>query len=137
MAVRSALHDHVLVGHAVRHDLAGDVARTVLAQVLRALQLRLGQGLRCQRCQPPYVVGGDGQPLADPLTELEAFVCERARLAREDKAAFERDGQRLNGQLMQGEMNMAAAVLGWIERRRSGVPVDAVDEDADAPPEES
>ena len=59
-------------------------------------------------------------PAADDLTALETLVRERMRAALSDKAAFERDGQRLNSQLMQGELNMANAVLAWIEQRRSG-----------------
>ena len=56
----------------------------------------------------------------DTLGELEAVVRERMRLAMRDKVLFERDGQRLNSQLMQGEINMGMAVLGWIERQRQG-----------------
>jgi hypothetical protein len=66
----------------------------------------------------------------DALDDLEALVRARLRLALHDKALFERDGQRLNSQLMQGEVNMATAVLGWIERRRQGAAEDEVDEDA-------
>jgi hypothetical protein len=57
----------------------------------------------------------------DALGGLEGFVRERLRLAMEDKVLFERDGQRLNSQLMQGEINMGTAVLAWIERRRQGM----------------
>jgi len=56
----------------------------------------------------------------DALGELEAFVRRRQLLAMQDKALFERDGQRLNSQLMQGEINMGTAVILWIEQRRAG-----------------
>jgi hypothetical protein len=56
----------------------------------------------------------------DVLAELEALVRERMRLAMRDKVLFDRDGARLNGQLLQGEINMGAAVLSWIERLRAG-----------------
>lgn len=72
-------------------------------------------------------------PLSDELDALEALVRDRMRAAALDKAAFERDGQRLNSQLMQGELNMGAAVLAWIERRRHGAPVDAEEEDVEEP----
>jgi hypothetical protein len=72
----------------------------------------------------------------DALAELEALVRERMRLAGRDKALFERDGARLNSQLLQGEINMATAVISWIERLRAGAPAaeieDAV-EDAEEP----
>ena len=71
----------------------------------------------------------------DVLDELEAVVRERMRLAMRDKVLFERDGQRLNSQLMQGEINMGLAVLGWIERQRQGAAA-AEDEDVDEEPEE-
>ena len=71
----------------------------------------------------------------DILGELEAVVRERMRLAMRDKVLFERDGQRLNSQLMQGEINMGMAVLGWIERQRQGAAA-AEDEDVDEEPEE-
>ncbi len=64
----------------------------------------------------------------EPLAGVEALVRERVRLAARDKAAFERDGQRLNSQLMQGEINMGTAVLGWIERTRQGA-ASAIGED--------
>ena len=47
---------HALVGHAVRHRQARDVARAVLAEVGGALQLLLGQRLRLQRRQAADVV---------------------------------------------------------------------------------
>jgi hypothetical protein len=65
----------------------------------------------------------------DPLGGLEALVRERMRAALADKAAFEREGQRLNSQLMQGEVNMATAVLGWIERLRLGAEVTPEEEE--------
>ena len=73
---------------------------------------------------------------SDAFSDLEAFVRERMRLAQVDKAAFERDGQRLNSQVMQGELNMGAAVIAWIERMRQGAPAAEVAdevEDADEP----
>ena len=72
---------------------------------------------------------------SDVLGELEAVVRERMWLAMRDKVLFERDGQRLNSQLMQGEINMGLAVLGWIERQRQGAAA-AEDEDVDEEPEE-
>ena len=72
----------------------------------------------------------------EPLTELEAFVRERMRLAMRDKAAFDREGQRLNSQLMQGEINMGSAVIGWIERQRQGVPAEAESDDDETADEE-
>ncbi len=71
---------------------------------------------------------------SDILGELEAVVRERMRLAMRDKVLFERDGQRLNSQLMQGEINMGMAVLGWIERQRAGAAED--EPDAEDEPEE-
>ena len=72
---------------------------------------------------------------ADALTDLEAFVRERMRLAQIDKAAFERDGHRLNIQVMQGELNMGAAVIGWIERYRHGESAPAADDEPEIPPD--
>ena len=63
----------------------------------------------------------------DALGELEALVRERMRLASRDKALFERDGARLNSQLLQGEVNMGAAVISWIEQLRSGAPAESED----------
>ena len=63
----------------------------------------------------------------EPLGELEAFVRERLQLAMQDKAAFDRDGQRLNSQLMQGEINMGTAVIGWIDRQRQGAVAESED----------
>jgi hypothetical protein len=67
----------------------------------------------------------------DMLDDLEALVRERLRLATQDKVLFERDGQRLNSQLMQGEINMGMAVLGWIALRRQGIALADVEDDAD------
>jgi hypothetical protein len=64
------------------------------------------------------------------LGDLEALVRERLNLAMHDKVLFDRDGQRLNSQLMQGEINMGTAVLGWIERHRLGGAIAAIDEDS-------
>lgn len=72
----------------------------------------------------------------DDLSAIEQLVRERMRAALADKSAFERDGQRLNSQLMQGEINMAAAVLAWIERLRQGTADEPVDDQPDGPPEE-
>ena len=74
---------------------------------------------------------------ADDLAELEAFVRERIRLAMSDRAAFERDGARLNSQLMQGEINMGTAMLRWIELRRAGADAAMAEDDTDTSPEES
>lgn len=67
----------------------------------------------------------------DALAELEALVRERMRLAMRDKALFERDGARLNSQLLQGEINMGAAVTSWIERLRAGSPADEIEDTAE------
>src|SRR4051794_21396031 len=67
---RSALDDHALVGHTVRHGQARDVARTVLAQVRSTLQVGLGHRLAGQRLETSYVVGADAETLADALAEL-------------------------------------------------------------------
>jgi hypothetical protein len=72
---------------------------------------------------------------SDDLDALEALVRERMRAALADKAAFERDGQRLNSQLMQGELNMGSAVLAWIERTRRGAGADVEGDDEE--PEQS
>lgn len=71
----------------------------------------------------------------EALDDLETFVRERLRLAMQDKVLFERDGQRLNSQLMQGEINMGNAVLGWIERRRLGMTPDEIEEEEPTDPE--
>ena len=67
----------------------------------------------------------------DALAELAALVHERRRRAIHDKALFELHGQRLNSQLMQGEINMGTTVLDWIERARSGAAPEPEDEPAD------
>lgn len=66
---------------------------------------------------------------ASELDELAALVRGRLRLAVADKAIFEREGQRLNSQLMQGEINMATTVLAWLERRHDAEPAAHEDED--------
>lgn len=76
-------------------------------------------------------------PVPDDLSTLEASVRERMRLARADKAAFERDGQQLNSQLMQGELNMGRAVITWIERQRAGADAVQIAADQDEAVEES
>lgn len=60
----------------------------------------------------------------DSLAELESLVRARMRLAIQDKTLFERDAQRLNSQLMQGEINMGTAMLGWIERLSGGAAIE-------------
>jgi hypothetical protein len=55
--------------------------------------------------------------------ELAAFVRTRMDAAARDKVLYDRSGARLNAQLLQGEMNMGAAVLAWIERAQAGVTV--------------
>jgi hypothetical protein len=54
------------------------------------------------------------------LDELEAFIRARMGAAARDKALYERNGARLNAQLLQGEINMGTAVLDWLSRRRAG-----------------
>jgi hypothetical protein len=65
----------------------------------------------------------------DPLAEIETLVRERMRMAMRDKVLYERDGARLNGQLLQGEINMGAAVISWIERLRQGTPAAEIEEE--------
>ena len=67
----------------------------------------------------------------DVLAELEALIRERMRLAMRDKVLFERDGARLNGQLLQGEINMGAAVISWIERLRTGTPAAEIEDEVE------
>jgi hypothetical protein len=55
------------------------------------------------------------------LDELAALIRARMAAAARDKLLYDRDGARLNGQLLQGEINMGTAVLAWIERARTGV----------------
>src|SRR5262245_35839516 len=68
----------------------------------------------------------------DALAELEALVRERRQRAIHDKALFELHGQRLNSQLMQGEINMGTAMLDWIERSRAGAALIPDDEAAES-----
>lgn len=69
----------------------------------------------------------------DPLNVLARIVRERMERAAGDKALFERHGQRLNSQLMQGELNMGTAVLAWIERQQGqDVPEPELDEEEPA-----
>lgn len=53
------------------------------------------------------------------LDELSAFVQARISAAARDKALYDRNSARLNGQLLQGEINLGTAVLSWIEARRA------------------
>ena len=72
----------------------------------------------------------------DALAELEVLIRDRMRLAMRDKVLFERESARLNGQLLQGEINMGVAVLSWIERLRAGTPAAEIEvevEDAEEP----
>lgn len=63
------------------------------------------------------------------LDELEAFIRARMEAAARDKALYERNGARLNAQLLQGEINMGTAVLDWLSRRRAGVPAEQATEE--------
>jgi hypothetical protein len=63
------------------------------------------------------------------LDELEAFVRARLAAAAQDKALYERNGARLNAQLLQGEINLGTAVLAWLARARAGVDTAAVEEE--------
>lgn len=51
--------------------------------------------------------------------------------AARDKVLYDRGGARLNGQLLQGEMNMGTAVLAWIERAQAGVAAAEADTEDD------
>ncbi len=67
---------------------------------------------------------------ASPLDDLAAFIRSRIAAAAHDKALYERDGARLNAQLLQGEINMGTAVLAWLERYRAGeTPEEAAEEE--------
>ena len=69
---------------------------------------------------------------ASPFDELAGLVRARMDAAQRDKAIYERNGARLDSQILQGELNMGAAVLGWIDRLRAGsAPPEAEDEDED------
>ena len=69
---------------------------------------------------------------ASALDELTGFIRARMEAAAQDKAIYDRNGARLNGQLLQGELNMGTAVLAWLERRRAGEEApEAEDEEAD------
>ncbi len=54
------------------------------------------------------------------LDDLAGFIRDRMEAATRDKAIYDRNHARLNGQLLQGELNMGGAVLAWIERRHAG-----------------
>lgn len=54
--------------------------------------------------------------------ELVAFIRDRMAAAARDKVLYDRNGARLNSQLLQGEINMGTAVLTWLERRHAGQP---------------
>jgi hypothetical protein len=54
------------------------------------------------------------------LDDLAAFLQTRMDAAARDRLLYGRDGARFNAQLLQGELNMGAAVLAWIERARAG-----------------
>jgi len=77
---------------------------------------------------------------ASLLDDLATFVRTRMDAAARDKILYERNGARLNGQLLQGEINMGAAVLAWLERQRqhtastAGAPEPADDDEADETP---
>lgn len=62
------------------------------------------------------------------VVELSAFIRARVAAAAEDKLLYDRNGARLNGQLLQGEINMGTAVLAWLEKQQAG-PAAAEDED--------
>ena len=57
---------------------------------------------------------------ASVLDELARFIRARMEAAAQDKAIYDRNGARLNGQLLQGELNMGTAVLAWLDRQRAG-----------------
>ena len=66
---------------------------------------------------------------ASLLDNLAAFIRGRMEQAALDKTLYDRNGARLNGQLLQGEINMGAAVLAWLDRRRAGADEAAEDEE--------
>ena len=71
--------------------------------------------------------------MPDLLDDLVAFVRTRMEAAAVDKAIYERNGARLNGQLLQGEINMGNAVLTWLEKQRAGAgETEAEDEEIEA-----
>lgn len=62
---------------------------------------------------------------------LSAFIRARMAAAARDKALYDRNGARLNGQLLQGEINMGTAVLAWLEAQRGGDAESSEDEAED------
>ena len=54
------------------------------------------------------------------IDDLTAFIRSRMAAAAEDKLLYERNGARLNAQVLQGEINMGTAVLTWLERAQAG-----------------
>jgi hypothetical protein len=75
--------------------------------------------------------------MPDLIDDLTAFIATRMGAATRDKAMYDRNGARLNGQLLQGEINMGTAVLAWLEKARAGaspaVEEEEEAEEADAP----
>ncbi|MFN8559850.1 MAG: hypothetical protein U0531_21700 [Dehalococcoidia bacterium] len=68
------------------------------------------------------------------LDDLIAYIRTRSEAAARDKRLYDRNGARLNAQLLQGEINMGAAVLTWIAAARAGAaPTEQDDEDEGEP----
>lgn len=64
--------------------------------------------------------------------DLRAFIRARIAAAERDKAIYERNGARLNGQLLQGEINLGTAILAWLDRQAAPAAATDADDEADA-----
>jgi hypothetical protein len=68
---------------------------------------------------------------ASLVDDLTAFIRARMEAATRDKLLYDRNGARLNGQLLQGEINMGTAILAWLQKRGAAAGEAEIDEDAD------
>lgn len=65
------------------------------------------------------------------LDALNLYIRARVEAAARDKLLYEQDGARLNAQLLQGEINMGAAVLEFLARQDTSTPLTGGDIDED------
>lgn len=65
------------------------------------------------------------------LDALNLYIRARVEAAARDKLLYEQDGARLNAQLLQGEINMGAAVLEFLARQDTSAPLASGDIDTD------
>lgn len=65
------------------------------------------------------------------LDALNLYIRARVEAAARDKLLYEQDGARLNAQLLQGEINMGAAVLEFLARQDTSAPLAGGDIDTD------